>query len=269
VLAVLVPLAAGCGDDDADTRPDAARDDGGGGGDGGDGGNGPDAAPGLGQGFVLLRSASTGHLLQAGFTRTGSPGFCSYQTDGPCQIEICAAGTANPRPVAGDISITGGALALTSSAASGGRYADVTGTQDLWTGGETLRFQAPGADVPAFDVSVSAPGNVTPTAPNPNLASIDLTRGQPLALSWNGGATAGAATTHVVVLQATPLTVKCSFPAADGQGSIPASAIMRFPANSDGGYLTLAEAYRRMDVAGWDLRIAARRFAVTQRFRLP
>ena len=151
-------------------------------------------------------------------------------------------------------------VALAAPALSSG-YADVSGTQDLWAGGEAVRLRAPGAMVPAFDVTLSAPGSATPVAPAGG--AVNVTRGQPMTLTWSGGAAAGASTTYVAVLQTPSVVLKCSFPAAAGTGTVPGSAIMQLPAGASGMWLTLTEAYQRVDLAGWDVRFALRRFAST------
>ena len=259
LLAALALLAVGCGGHD-DDGPGV---DGGGGSDGGGsdgGGMLPDSAVAQGQGFVLLRSGASGHLLRLHFTHRGAAGFCSYQTDGPCQIETCLQGTESPRPGAGDVTITGTSPGLAAPALSSG-YADVSGTQDLWTGGEAVRIRAPGAMVPAFDVTLTAPGSATPVTPA--AGAVTVTRGQPMTLTWSGGAAAGAGTTYVAVLQTPTVVLKCSFAAAAGTGTVPGSAIMQLPAGGSGMWLTLTEAYQRLDLAGWDVRFALRRFAST------
>jgi hypothetical protein len=198
--------------------------------------------------YTLSSTQKVGMAASAGFldyegAALASPA-CPKTTDGACAIEDCPASDAGlPLPTstasAGTLQITGGTMPV-SLVPSGTSYPPVQGTSRLWNGGESIHVTAAGAEVPAFDIGLTAPSYVTVTAPAwPALGSnLTIDRTQPLTLSWSGGQD-GTVEVQLRVSGARQVGVVCMFPAASGSGSIPVTALAKFPVATTGASLSV------------------------------
>lgn len=158
---------------------------------------------------------------------------CVTSPAGPsCTLTVCNAfpsATATTSESAGDLRLTVGSTGLTLPYWAESRsYGDVgqsfqlpSSSAPLFAGGESLRVTAPGADVPAFDGTVTAPAPVTMTAPTlDEKNNCPLPSGKDYDFTWSGGAPGD--TIELVVHGAdTNENVTCEFDAAAGHGTVP------------------------------------------------
>jgi hypothetical protein len=130
---------------------------------------------------------------------------------------------------------------------------------ELWSrAGATVTVVAPGGDVPAFTAQVPAPAVLTISA-----ASVQgfatATRGHDIVVGWQGSGACQATFTFFARQGNTPTTYNatCSFPSADGDGTIPAGALMPFPAGLHATYTFDCMAINDIVAGDWEIRIRA------------
>lgn len=193
-------------------------------------------------GFVTLRYANEKLSTVALFYAVPTTGAaCSRTTSGPCAIRDCTlpegadAGTISPDMVsdpAGNLTFTGGALPAGYGVmyAKNGRYpyseTPVTGAP--WNVGDPITLTNTGEWVPRFTTTLPGPPlEVKITEPVlSETAPLGVDRTQPLAFAWSG-ATGGKV---VIAVQTTgagrrSVSAKCTFDAAPGEASVPASVL--------------------------------------------
>jgi hypothetical protein len=219
--------------------------------------------------YVLGTTPTVGSGVSVGFLAydagiSASPA-CPATTDGPCTIKDCPtpgadAGQPTPRTAsAGAVQVTGAAMPVLL-VPSGASYPPLQSSARLWSGGESLDVLAMGAEVPAFSAALTAPSYVTVTAPAwPALGStLAIDRSQPLAFAWSGG---HDGTVQVEILgdmgpQRTSIT--CLFPAASGSGTVPATALARFPLVTTGASLSVdCITDKSVTAGGWSILVRA------------
>ena len=173
------------------------------------------------------------------------PSPCVLTNTTYCQAAACtvpSADAGSPAPTyslvsGGTVTVGGGAMpvTLTPMAGTTGYYPPVPSTtQPLFTGGETLTLANSGATAPASSTMVVAPS--PPTVTTPSGTSYTITRSAGFTLAWTGG---GPGNVSFAIASAFPTnpgdpygSVRCSFPVADGQATIPASALAALPAGN-------------------------------------
>ena len=205
------------------------------------------------------------YSFAAGFTQgeissTGST--CDIQDDGLCRITDCtSSGTTTPSyetVSAGVLQLSGGNQPLTLTPDASGTYAAVTGQERLWSSGATLTVTASGADVPAFQETLYGAAPVTLTSPVLPPAGTQgvISTSTPLTVTWSGG----VAGTVLVMLSRTiqgsttrSVTVSCTYPAADGSGTVPASAMGALPIGSDGTFAVHGGDQKTIEPDGWTI----------------
>lgn len=123
-------------------------------------------------------------------------------TEGGCSVYVAADTAQDPMSMggaagqtldAGAIDIRGGARSIKLLMMAGEYASDVpqSATQ-LFSDGQTLTIEgAGGADVPAFQLEVSAPNTTTPVSPDFS-RGLDLTKAAGLAVEWRTGAASSA-----------------------------------------------------------------------------
>lgn len=177
----------------------------------------------------------------------------------------------DPIPSAGAITVSGsvfGALAMTPN--PNGTYTPVlmasTGAPVV-ADGEILTFSAPGADVPAFQQSVIAPGCVAMTVPGSpdggsEYGSYVISTAADLQISWTGGeseAFVGVTLTGGQRNGASYVSVSCSFDATLGQGTIPQQALASL-AGEAGGFFFYQERRNSLQAGSYHVQTIARNF---------
>jgi hypothetical protein len=245
-------------------NPDgASMTDGGSGGDGGGGGGGlsdsgegggdgggvaDGGAVGRGNGIVLISQQTitsgnmmfTSYSITASFTPPGAGGCTLNQVDA-CLIIQCPANASIPHLSAGDLHVMGGQLArpveMTPDAMN--EYMAVNGSTRAFNAGDLFHITASGSamGVPAFDEMVTAPSDVTLTAPTFTSGEpLPIDRANPLMLTWTSGASpvGSLEVTLVAPTQAmTPtLVAQCRYPISAMSASIPASTLGMFAAGT-------------------------------------
>ncbi len=277
-LAILA--CSGGGDGGNPGSDDAGAGNEGGGGDAGGGGDTGSSTPNKGGGVYLTSYdytvASTpvvGMTASAAFSGTYStaPGPCTVAPAGDaCTITQCTAGSGGDAgaPVAvsaGAITITGGTTPVNLTP-NGSGYDAVNGKTTLWNGGEELHAVAAGADVPAFDVKLTAPSYVTITAPvfPSQGGSVAIVRSQGLNVAWTGGAAGDVRVTVYGGSAQQTVTVTCNFPAAGGSGTLSASLLGNLPAGGTTNGITMqVVSETNTVVSNWGVRFFAETLAKT------
>lgn len=207
------------------------------------------------------------YSFAAGFTRgeiTSTGGGCDFQDDGPCRITDCTtqsadAGTPSYETAsAGVLTLTGGNQPLTLTPDASGSYTPLSGQEKLWSGGATLTIAAAGADVPAFQETLYGAAPVTMTSPAlpPAGTQATFSTSAPLTLTWTGG-TGGTVTAMLTrsIQGSTTRTVmlSCTYPATDGSGTVPASAMGALPPGADGTFVLQGGDLKTIEPGGWTI----------------
>ena len=221
--------------------------------------------------YTIANTPVAGMSASAGFySAYGAATGCTTTTDGPCSISACTSGggDAGGSPVsasAGTIQVTGGSKPVQLTP-SGSTYTAVSGQTTLWSGGEQLEAIGAGAEVPAFDLKVTAPGYVTITVPTWPAAGgkVPITRTQPFAVAWTGGGAGNVVVGISATSGAQSTTLSCSFPASGGSGTVPATALGKLPAAAPTAGISITGSnVTEAVVSGWALRVNALTLAKT------
>lgn len=181
-----------------------------------------------------------------------NPGFtCTMKSFGACVISNCE-GTqetlTQSTASAGEIDLEGGATPIAIKPAYGG-YDVPAGVP--FRGGETLTFHAAGADVPAFDATLTAPSAITMTSVPKDGEAVD--KSKPIVLAWTGGAE-GFVRFNFDTMPDERVT--CIVPAKDGQMTVPPELLAALTGTSAAAHL---EHYTRTRVTpdGWTIDVEA------------
>jgi hypothetical protein len=208
------------------------------------------------------------HSVGASFTTGGGADpSVTTRTVGPCVVEVRSTGD-GPTEIAvsaGPLHLTGGLFAV-DILPTAGVYAAINGAGALFHGGETLTVTADGKDVPAFTVAVTAPSQMTLTAPALPAAagSLTVTRSAPFIATWTGGTSGTAVLAFSAATSARATSATCAFPAADNKAEVPAAALADLPA-APGAFDFYVKATGLATPAGWPVRFTVSRAAVDGR----
>ncbi|HEX7601158.1 MAG TPA: hypothetical protein VF316_06110 [Polyangiaceae bacterium] len=216
--------------------------------------------------YTIANTSVAGMSASAGFDSAfgAATGNCTTTTDGACTITSCTtggsdAGSGAVPASAGIIQITGGNKPV-QLVPSGPTYTAVTGQTALWGGGEQLDVSSAGAEVPAFDLKVIAPGYVTVTTPVWPAAGgkVPITRSQAFALAWTGGGAGDVVVAITGTAGSQSTSLSCTFSASGGSGSVPASALAMLPASPTSAAISITSSnVTEAVVSGWSLRVNA------------
>ena len=258
------------------------------GGSGGDSGSGGTGGSNFYQGgyVSLMQSVVTvsgteyaSYSFAAGFSRgelDANGSACDIHDDGPCRITDCTtepsdAGTPTYETVsAGTVQVMGANQPLSLTPDASGTYDAITGQERLWSGGGTLTISASGGAVPAFQDTLfaAAPVNLTsPSLPAPGSPQITMSTSGPLNVAWNGGM--GGTVTAMLTRSITGATTRtvmlmCTFPATDGAGIVPASAMAAIPPGPDGTFQVMGGDTKTIEPSGWTITLQEYVPAITQ-----
>lgn len=172
-----------------------------------------------------------------------------------------------PAPNAGPINVNGGVLPVTLTVQPDGTYLPASAALMLWSDGmTTMQFMAAGADVPAFNVVQTSTQPVSITAPDLGAVPLLVTRSADMPLTWSGPSPGNVVVRlrwRDMAPSTANTTIECSFPVADGSGSIPAAALGMLPAGSVGTFQVTVENPLTVDgTAPWDVTVLTRSDAV-------
>jgi hypothetical protein len=163
---------------------------------------------------------------------------------------------------AGTIEITGAAMPITLTPTAGNAYNAVSGAVQLFQGGETITFDAAGADVPAFLVTVPAPPPLSVVQP-PAAPVTTLSGSVEFVPTWTP--VADGEVTILMMVEPSPTllaVVSCNFPASAGSGTVPAG-IMSALGPSAGGTLDITLQHEVLVPAGeWTVHAVVQQIAV-------
>lgn len=244
------------------------------------GGASPDLAPAANTGTITVTSATS--AMDKSLTAYATfmmgvlpPSPCVLTFTAHCQAADCTipSADAGSPPVTyslvsgGTVTVAGGAMPLTMTPTSGGYYAPVpSSAQALFSGGETLTLANSGAVAPASSMTVVAPSPSTITTPAA-ATSYTITRSNGFALAWSGG---GPGDLTFTIQSGFPSaqpgskygSVTCTFPVADGQATVPPSALAALPAGSAFFQLTVSHTVSTT-VGDWLMNAVAVTYPVT------
>jgi len=215
--------------------------------------------------YTIANTPVAGMSASAGFySAFAGTGSCTTTTDGACTISACTSGGADAgggavAASAGTIQITGGSKPV-QLLPSGTTYTAVTGQTAFWNGGEQLDVVGAGAEVPAFNLKVTAPGLISVTSPVwPSAGGkVPITRAQAFPVAWTGGGAGNVVVAISGTAGSLSTSVSCSFTASGGSGSVPASALALLPASPTSAAISItASNATESVVSGWSLRVNA------------
>jgi hypothetical protein len=237
---------------------------------------------------------TTSGLFSASFSRAGQlvapppllvglghmafgPGVCDLGTFGPCVVTTTECAIPTPpcaAPQAGKIAFgPPDELSDPISPNPDGTYVpediEQGGGGPIFVPGDSQAVAAAGGDLRPFSLQTTAPGCIallqpamTPIAADAAVYSSRYTiaRSQDLALAWTGGET--DATVGVDLFSTFKdgrvVDVSCSFPAADGQGTIPQQALSALEAGPVGSLHIYQERSVSTQVGTFDVELAVR-----------
>ncbi|RLB53072.1 MAG: hypothetical protein DRJ42_12930 [Deltaproteobacteria bacterium] len=242
--------------------------------------------PALGRGTVhLLQTPNpvmATHTMSAVFTTVGTSDVCTVTDLSPCIMTECLfapppstdggtpdagmvdAGTPS-FPSAGMITTTGGMVDVSVTPAANGLYPTTNGVGLVFDGGETLTMTAAGEGIPAFNGNVPAPYSVTVSEPTFMSPPLSIDRGADLTVTWTSVETEPGIVAVVLtgsgafmVTGTRSVTLACTFPGADGTGSILASHLANLPGGGATGSLTIGTTnIERITESGWTVDLTA------------
>ncbi len=183
------------------------------------------------------------------------PASCLSEPVAGCEIQTCSTEVVPlPRPDAGQVTVTpagGGEQSYLPDAM--GEYSP--GAAVTWEDGDEVAIEAEGAEVPAFRVDLTGPGDVTsvvaPAFPGPVIQ-----RDQALLVEWTGAESFVGVAIRCPVEES--VQVRCPLP--DGTtGQVPVAALQRLPACA-GATFTVFTEHRQVVEPGPDfaIRVATR-----------
>ena len=254
VLAVAAVLAAACGSDD----DGGAGDDGGATGDGAPRADAADidaAGPRrIADSVIFIQRAG-----QATIRFSDQPdgiGSCYSEPVAGCEFQTCMPGVAAPpHPDAGVVSVTPATSAGQSYLPDDGGVYPATPSV-TWEDGESVLIEAVGAEVPAFQVDLTGPGDVA-TVVSPPYPNPAIPRDQALLVEWTGAESFVAIALSCSVAPDF-FQLRCPFP--DGTtAEVPVVALQRLPACAMGNLYVFTEDRRVIEPsADWPIRVSTR-----------
>ncbi|MBW2460228.1 MAG: hypothetical protein JRH11_01195 [Deltaproteobacteria bacterium] len=245
--------------------------------------------PELGRGAVQLvqtpNPVMATHTMSATFTATGGTEGCTITDLSPCVMTECIfapppvsdGGTpdagmvdAGPPsfPSAGVITTTGGAVDVSVTPEADGNYPITSGVGLVFNGGETLTMTAAGDAVPAFSGNVPAPYAITVSAPSFMSPPLSIDRTMDFTVTWTSVEAEPGVVTVVLngsgpymVTGARTVSLLCTFPGADGTGTILASHLANLPTSilggPDGSLAIATSNLQRITASGWTVDLTA------------
>lgn len=167
---------------------------------------------------------------------------------------LAPGGLTYSRDSAGVLTLVGLAAGAqrTASPNGDGVYIHSSSENDI-RGGETLTLSAPGATVPAFSQTLTAPTPVTVTSPSCTVAGCgSLSRAGALTFTWTGGGSS-----DVVLLLASSGggqagVVECRVAASAGTFTVPAADMMKLPAGL-GTVSVTSQTWTTFDAGPYDM----------------
>ena len=239
---------------------------------------------GYGRVYVTTRFGDA-HTVGAGFQ--GGDGFSAalcrtavLAEIGPCRLYGCMAPPSDagvpPLPVPADagrisFSVRGTDVAFLLPASDSSyplqNYDDL-----LWSFGSLVTVRAAGGDVPAFELLVFEPSTITSTAPDFDLAFIDVLRSEDLPVTWSGTGGAGGAMSTLrlrITPRTTPLSqyVECLLRPADGSSVVDSSLLTPLPSGNYDIELRMRWGLATT-IDGWDVGVDGQADVVTSSGRV-
>jgi len=185
---------------------------------------------------------------------------CSQHTVGACTVRACAPGGASTRaPSSGDVKLDFGGAPLALPADEHGSYANPAGTVAPWAPGATIRFASTGAEVPAFEVTLTAPPllRVLEPAPGGTVVLVDRAAG------WKARWEPGEGPVRVAVRQENApgktalqggVAVDCFYDGGAGVASVPAAALSDLAAG-EANVMVFATRQTRVQAGRYDVTV--------------
>jgi hypothetical protein len=193
-------------------------------------------------GSVILFSEEDAYTIHATLRKYESryDGACKRTIVSTCEVSACGGPDETPPSYryvdAGPLSVDGLAnpLVLEPGAAS---YKFIGARGPFYVDGATIRFRAPGAEVPAFEETLPTPPLLDFDVPGEESGTIVVERSTGLVVTWPVADVKGAAVEVTVTTSAfeSGNSVRCTAGAADGKITLPPAALVTLAATSDGG----------------------------------
>jgi hypothetical protein len=214
--------------------------------------------------------------VSAGFLRAvpDPEAGCTKSAYGDCEIVECGGVVTGPPPdggasvyvSAGNLALSGARLMAKLEVITSGMFIDqypiTYSNTPLFSAGDALTANAPGAVAPAFTATVTAPAQPTMTAPvRPMRGALVIPRSSDFKLAWSGGGP-GRVQLSLAVMPPSDMGVaartglSCSFANANNAGTIPSAALRALPAGSGNLYVAVGNR-ARVESAGWTMDLGA------------
>jgi hypothetical protein len=217
------------------------------------------------QGTVDIVSGQFSELNADFKDQSGSIGeSCSRTTVASCDVLICQLTNVPKQSLAsaGTLSLTGVMMPITLSPDASNSYASNPTTGPNWKAGDMLTLGGSGATVPAFSTQLVAPSYVDVTTPALTGTKQAIDRTKDLAFAWTGGGAGSVVVSFSEVSQTPdavyhPISVTCTFPAASGAGSVPASVLAQLSASGGGVLEVDGRTIQTLAVKDWQIVVTA------------
>lgn len=216
-------------------------------------------------GLGSLSVASTHDIDQTGTPQSATTFSATFVVDGNASSAPQEIGPCTVLPPSGYHPHTSQRFvsAGTMDLYDGSQVTDVSFNQDLYTanldllaGGGSLDVKASGGDAPAFKSRIVVPSQVTITSPTkPPSGQLVFNPALDLPIAWSGG-TDGDVSVYIagMGIDTFPGGIACTFPAADGAGTVPAAALATLPSS---GILGISsELASKIVVDSWTIDLA-------------
>lgn len=195
---------------------------------------------------------------------------CSQRIVGVCTVRACTPDGASTRaPSSGDVRLDFGGAPVALSADEHGSYANPAGTIGAWAPGTPLRFAASGAEVPAFEVTLTAPPALRVLEPDPQGTVVLIDR----AAGWSARWEPGEGAVRVAVRQENAagktalqggVAVDCFYDRGDGVASVPEAALADLAAG-EANVMVFATQQKRVPAGRYEVTVLVNTGGVFER----
>jgi hypothetical protein len=201
--------------------------------------------------------------------------------DGGSSTDAAADAGAPVIPSAGDITITGPSIPAQGIVlhVAEGHYIDYSGNDtSVFKDGDLLTVEAPGAEVPAFKQTVTAPSVLVLTAPPVDSVAgslnVTIDQSKDLAVTWSsGGAGDMIASVFTATKNVGSTGIRCAFKASDNKGTIPAAALAKLGKvdgkTTNGGMTLIPQSTKAFAAGEFDVKLVVTSIGSTYQLVAP
>jgi hypothetical protein len=124
--------------------------------------------------------------------------------------------------------------------------------------GDTVTAKAAGAEVPAFTLTTTTPGELAVVSPDFTQPSVDVSTAADFTMTWSGKSSGQVqlALLQLAVPPAPITNIACTFDASAGTGTVPASLMSKLP-KGQGEIIAYSASVASSNDSGWEVSLSA------------